>query len=124
MNLSKIFSEKINRLKACFYVLEIGAVLGTLIDKIFTFFAVTQYNALEANPIAAGMINLVGIGPAVVIGFLATIFPLILIHYGIRRFKWDKERHYWIYTIFMTCYCTLWIQLVKSEIYWWSLLTA
>lgn len=118
------FKKKIERLKACFYVLEIGVVIGSLIDKIFTFFAITQYGALEVNPVAAGLMNLVGVGPAIIIGYFLTLLPLILIHYGIRRFKWDKLGHYWIYTLFMTAYFALWAQLVEKELYWWSLLTA
>lgn len=118
------YKKKIERLKACFYVLEIGVIIGSLIDKIFTFLAITQYGALEMNPFAAELMNLVGVGPAVVIGFFATILPLILIHYGIRRFKWDKLVHYWIYTLFMTIYFSIWFELVEQELIWWSLLTA
>lgn len=118
------FKEKIERLKLCFYVLEIGIVIGSLIDKILTFLAITQYGALEASPVAAGLMNLVGVGPAVIIGYFATLLPLFLIHYGIRRFKWDKLGHYWIYTLFMTFYFAIWFKLVEKELYWWSLLIA
>jgi len=111
----KRFEKKLERLKTCFYALEVGTVFCSALDKIFTFVAITYYGAREVNPIAAGLMNIIGVGPAVVLGFLATMSPLVCIHYGIRRFKWNKERHYWIYTIFMTFYFTIFYKLVEFE---------
>lgn len=117
----KQFETKLGRLKMCFWGLEFGTVICSLLDKIFTFVAITYHGASERNMFgAAQLVNWIGVGPAAIVGFFFTILPLILIHYGIRRFKWDKEMHYWIYTLFMTVYFAIFFKLVESEIKWFG----
>ena len=116
----KKYEKKIERLKACFYALEVGTILCSGLDKIFTFIALSFHGAWETNPIAATLFSTVGIIPGLIIGFIATLLPLILIHYGIRKFKWNKESHYWIYSIFMTVYFVIFFKLVQAEIGWYS----
>lgn len=120
--LEERFKEKIERLKACFYALEIGTAILTFLDKIFTFVAITYYGAHEINPYSSNLMSLIGLVPALIIGFLATIFPMLLIHYGIRRFKWNKEGHYWIFTLFMVFYFSIFYKLVEKEIIWFGVL--
>ena len=117
----KRFDKKLERLKACFYALEIGTVICSLLDKIFTCIAIIKYGASEQNMFGAvQLVGLIGVIPVAVIGFFATIFPLVLIHYGIKRFNWNKERHYWVYTVFMTVYFATFFKLVEAEIYWFG----
>lgn len=113
--------ERLKRLKLCFYALEIGTVACSVIDKVLTYLNVGLLGAKELNPIAGGLMNLIGVLPAVIVGFLATIAPMLLIHYGIRRFKWDTEGHYWIYTIIMTFYFATFFKLVEGQLraMWW-----
>jgi len=109
-------NNKLERLKACFYALEIGTVICSLIDKITTFIALTYWGAIEINPFANHLMNIIGVVPALIIGFLASISPILLIHYGIRRLKWNKEGHYWIFTIFMTVYFATFYKLIEGQI--------
>lgn len=109
-------NKKLERLKACFYVLEVGTVICSLIDKIFTFFALTFWGETELNPFANSIINVIGVAPACIVGFLASILPMLLIHYGIHKFKWNNEGHYWIFTIFMTFYFVIFYKLIESQI--------
>lgn len=116
------FKKKIDRLRACFYALEIGTVICSLIDKILTFIAISYHGAVETNPLANRLVTSLGVGPAVIIGFIASLMPIILIHLGIRTFKWNKEGHYWLYTIFITFYFTTFFKLVESELRWFGAL--
>jgi len=111
--------EKIERLKVCFYALEIGTIVCSLMDKISTFFALAYYGATERTLIPSYLVNVVGVVPACIIGFLSSIFPMLLIHYGIRRFKWNTIGHYWIYTLIMTVYFATFYKLVESQILGW-----
>jgi len=109
-------NKKLDRLKACFYALEIGTVVCSLTDKILTFFALIYWGEIELNPFARGLMNVIGVLPAVVVGFLASILPMLLIHYGIRRFKWNTEGHYWIFTLFMIFYFVIFYKLIESQL--------
>lgn len=108
--------ERLRRLKLCFYALEIGTVVCSFLDKIFTFIALTHHGAKEINPFASFLMNSIGLIPALIVGFFASILPLILIHYGIRKFRFDKELHYWIYVFFMTVYFTIFFKLIESQV--------
>ena len=116
MGFFKRFEKQIERLKACFYALEIGTIICSLIDKIFTFFALTYCGATEVNPFSNYLVNILGVVPACIVGFLASIAPILLIHYGIRRFKWNTMGHYWIYTLIMTVYFSTFYKLAESQI--------
>lgn len=116
------FKQKIDRLRACFYALEIGTVVCSLIDKILTFIAIFYHGAVEVNPFTNRLVASLGVIPAVAIGFIATIIPMILVHLGIRKFKWNKEGHYWLYTIFMTVYFVTFFKLVEAELRWFGVL--
>ena len=115
-------NKKIERLKVSFYALEIGTIICSLIDKITTIFALTHLGLTEQNPFSNQLMNLIGVFPAIIIGFLASISPMLLIHYGIRRFNWNKESHYWIFSIIMTVYFATFYKLVEHQIkYLWYL---
>jgi len=107
--------ERLKRLRLCFYALEIGTIACSVIDKVLTYLNVGLLGAKELNPIASGLMSQIGVLPAVIVGFLATITPMLLIHLGIHKFKFDSEGHYWIYTFVMTVYFSIFFKLVESE---------
>lgn len=108
--------RKLDRLKGCVWALEVGTILCCFLDKIFTYLAITYLGAVELNPVPRMLTSYIGLIPTVILGFLANLLPLILMHIGIRKFKWNQLGHYWIYALFISVYFVLFFKLVQSQI--------
>ena len=108
--------ERLRRLKICFHIMAILTIVFSAGEKILTYFCITQLGETESNLIPRFLIQHLGIIPAIIIGFLASIFPIITINYGIKRFKWNTELHYWILTVFMVVYFVLFFKVFEHNL--------
>lgn len=108
--------ERLRRLRLCFYVLEILTIIFSAGEKVLTYFCLTQFGGKEATSIPRFLIQQLGIIPALFIGFLATLLPILMINLGIRKFKLNSETHYWIWTVFMTVYFATFFKLFQHNL--------
>ena len=103
------WKKKAFRLKCCFYGLIVAGAIASAIDKIATFIALTYYGFYEMNPVVNWLMKTIGVGPACIVGFIATLIPMFLINCGIKKYDWDTEGHWWVLVILMTFYSALFI---------------
>jgi len=108
--------ERLRRLILCLYALEILTVIFSAGEKILTYFGLTYHGGVEANPIQRFLMQQIGIIPAIIIGFLFSLLPIVVINYGIKRFKLNSEIHYWIWVVIMTVYFTLFFKVFEHNL--------
>ena len=109
--------ERIKRVKWCIYVLGILAALCSLGDKIMTYLAIGTYGHVELNPLAAWLMSSIGLLPACIVGYFATLLPVILIFYGMKRFNlYERESYLWLFIFILTVYFVIFLKLFEAEL--------
>jgi len=108
------YKTKVFRLKLCYYALEGLLTLSNFLDKLTTYIAISR-GYVECNPIAAWFINTIGLLPATIFGFIAVMMPLFMLHYGIRKYKWNTEGHWWLLVLFMVFYSTFFLNVAGNN---------
>lgn len=108
--------ERFRRLRICFIVLEILTVIFSATEKIMTYLCLSQLGGYEANAIPAMLIREIGLVPAIIIGFFASLIPIIVLNIGIKKLKLESEVHYWIWTVFMTFYMVLFYKVFEHNL--------
>jgi len=109
------WKKKAFRLKCCFYGLEVVGAIASAIDKIATFIALTYYGFYEMNPVVNRFMEAIGVGPMCIVGFIATLIPMFLINYGIKKYDWNTEGHWWALVIVMVFYSALFIKVAFNN---------
>lgn len=109
--------ERMKRLKWCIYVLGMLAALCSLGDKIMTYLAIGTYGHVELNPFVAWVMNTIGLLPTCIVGYFATLLPVILIFYGMKRFNlYEKEHYLWLFIFILTLYFVMFVKLLEAEL--------
>lgn len=112
--------ERLRRLKICLIALQVLTLIFSAGEKMLTYFCITQLGGSEGNPLPRFLMQNLGLIPAIIIGFIGSAIPLILMNLVMRKFKWDKEGHYWIWTVMMTVYFVSYFKTFEHNLGCWS----
>ena len=116
----KQWKNKVFRLRLCLYGLFLLTGIASFIDKITTFVAVSYYGAVELNPVVAWMMSVIGITPAIIIGYIISLLPIFVIVEVFHKYPKIKksEGMVWLAIILLTCYSVLFIKVSESNLRW------
>lgn len=82
-----------------------------------TYLAIGTYGHVELNPLVAWLMSTIGLLPTCIIGYFVTLFPVILIFYGMKRFKlYDREHYLWLFVFILTVYFTVFYKLLEGQL--------
>ena len=112
--------ERLRRLKLCLIALQVLTLIFSAGEKILTYFCITQLGGSESMPVPLFLMQHLGLIPAIIIGFIGSALPLIMMNLVMREFKWDKEGHYWVWTTMMTVYLVSFIKCFEHNLGCWS----
>lgn len=108
--------ERVRRLKLCLIALQVLTLVFSAGEKILTYFCITQFGGSEANLIPRLLMQHLGLIPAIIIGFIGSVIPLIGMNLVIRKFKWNSEGHYWVWIVLMTVYLVSYIKTFEHNL--------